>query len=357
MPESLSKEVGGLPLKPLNGNQPKDPISPRNTSMGVFAEGGKSLWTNVTPLVSKSKLALYEIDCQPKGRLTKREERWLVDAFRLHCHIEPCLGRLVFLDTKHFITCDYNESCDGNFHSWTIDRQEHRPNKFYKRIYLGNDQSKKTWSMLTGCPAWIGVQENDYDEDLKYRAGSTLGSFQARANCRVVEHLDLAKVTGTASETERFAPALNRFASAFQRFYIPKNPTVAMSNPFISENVVVHGNKTFDFATQGQSIGFGLESRAGIGSTIRPASDGLISVQKPCKRVFYAPSKLSTFIAIHKPNFAMDSTKHIEELSDIIRGLRIRVKQANGHVRLATICGITPTCPTDTLFYLADEGA
>lgn len=62
MPESLSKEVGGLPLKPLNGNQPKDPISPRNTSMGVFAEGGKSLWTNVTPLVSKSKLALYEID-------------------------------------------------------------------------------------------------------------------------------------------------------------------------------------------------------------------------------------------------------------------------------------------------------
>ena len=129
-----------------------------------------------------------------------------------------------------------------------------------------------------------------------------------------------------------------------------------MSNPSISEHVVVHGNKTFDFATQGQSIGFGLESRAGIESAIRPASDGLISVQKPCKRVFYAPLKLSTFIAVHKPNFAIDSTKHIEELGDIVRGLRIRVKQANGHARLRTICGVTLTCPTDTLFYLANEG-
>ena len=199
MPGSLFKEEGGLPPKPLNGNQPKGPISSTNMSMGVFAKGGKSLWTNAAPLVSKSKLALYEIECQPKGRLTKREERWLIDAFRLQCHIEPCLGRLVFLDAKHFVTCDYNEVFDGSFHSWIIDRQEHRPNKFYKRIYFGNDQEEKMWSMLTGCLPWTGAKENDYDEDLKYRAGSTLRSFQARASCRIVERLDFAKVTGTAS--------------------------------------------------------------------------------------------------------------------------------------------------------------
>ncbi len=182
-------------------------------------------------------------------------------------------------------------------------------------------------------------------------SSSSLGSFPAFAICRAVEYLDFAGINGIPPA------AIQRFASALEHFYVPKNQNVPTGKPFTGDQIVIHGNKTFDFARAGRSIGFRLECRFGTTSSIRPSSDGFISIVTPCKRVFYAPLKLSTFIAVHKPDFAMDSSKDIQDLNDVLRGLCLKVKQANGFERLASICEVNSTCPTDTMFRLADDGS
>ncbi len=315
-------------------------------SMDIKTRTGTALWTNVLPLAPKVKLSLYEISCQPKVTLTKLEEQWLVQAFLKCCHIEPCYGRLVFVDSKHFMTFNHLHSFDGEIYKGIIDRHEYRRDDSYKRTYT---RGQKVWSKLSNASPTNDTGESHVVEDLNGGASSSLGSFQAWASCRVIEHLDFVEMGGKA-------PAAQKFASALQQFYIPRNPAVIPGKLLKSEDFVVHGNKTFDFTKSGRSIGSGLECRFGTTLSVRPSSNGLTHIATPCKRVFYAPLKLSTFIAVHKPNFVMDSSKDIQDLNDVLRGLRVKIRQANGVERLTSICEVSSTCPTDTMFRLADSG-
>ena len=341
----------------VSGHKPRGSISLERKVRDIVTISGNSLWTNVSPLFSKSKLSLYEISCHSKGRLTKLEERWLIQAFRTEYNIVARLGSLVFVDNKHFMTFN-NENCfDGNIYYGNIKRQDYRPDESYKRIYIGREPGRMVWSLLEGQH---NKSENDHLDDqisttgssitsmTSAASGKSLGSIQVYASCRAVGHFDFTELSGTA-------PTIKKFASALERFELPRSATGAASNPFIREQLVVHGNKTFDFATKGQSIGFGLESRAGIESTIRTSSDGLMNIVTSCQRVFYAPLKLSTFIARHKPDFAIDSCGDIEDLNDTLRGLCIMVKKANGGEKLGRICAVTSTCPADTFFRPSDK--
>lgn len=305
-----------------------------------------ALWTNVLPLAPKVKLSLYEIRCQPKMTLTKLEEKWLVQAFLKCCHIEPCYGRLVFVDSKHFVTFNHLRSFDGEVYKGIIDRHEYRRDDSYKRTFT---RGHKVWSKLSNASSTNDTGESHAVQVLNGGASSSLGSFQAWASCRVIEHLDFAEMCGKA-------PAAQRFASALQQFYIPRNPAMTPGKLSKGEDFVIHGNKSFDFTKVGRSIGFGLECRFGTTLLVRPSSSGLTYVATPCKRVFYAPLKLSTFIAVHKPNFLMDSSEDIQDLNNVLRGLRVKIRQANGVERLTSICEVSSTCPTDTMFRLADSG-
>ena len=342
------------------GHQPHKSMCSGSKTVEVVTKSVRSLGTNVIPLITKSKLSLYEISSNPKAHLTKGEQRWLVEGFREQMGIEPCLGSLILLDNRHFLTFNHSESFDGRIHHGTIDRQEYRPGKNYKRIYIGNEPGRKLWSSLEMLPRKNEIGSNLSDDGSSSDGssvvsvnsgafGTATGSFKVYASCRAISHVDFTDVNGTV-------PTNERFASALEHCYLPKTPTMAINNPFIVEHLVFHGNKTFDFTTKGQSIGFGLERRAGIISAIRPSSDGLIDIVTPCQRVFYAPMKLSTFISMHKPDFAIDSAQHIEALNVVLRGLRVKVKKANGGEKFATIRVVTSTCPSDTFFCLADNG-
>lgn len=342
LPEIQGTEAPGVEatVKLMEGHEKDNPTLAGTKSMEIKTGSSTALWTNVLPLIPKGKWSLYEISCQPKVTLTKLEERWLVKAFLRCFRIEPCYSRLVFVDSNHFMTFNHHRSFDGEVYSGIIDRQEHRRDESYKRTYTGGE---KVWSKLSN------TGESHVVEDLKGGASSSLGLFQAWVSCRVIEHLDFVEMGGKAL-------AAQKFASALQQFYIPRD-SVAMNGKLLkSEDFVVHGNKTYDFTKAGRSIGFGLECRFGTTLSVRPSSDGLTRIATPCKRVFYAPLKLSTFIAVHKPNFAMDSSKDIQDLNGVLRGLRVKIRQANGVERLTSIFEVNSTCPTDTMFRLAHSG-
>ena len=311
-----------------------EPEPPRSN---VVATCSKSWWTNVVRVMNNSKLTIYQIECQSGTNLTRIEEKWLVEGFLEHFHIKPCFGRLVFLDRKHFMTINYEKCFDGKSYCGT-----------FERIYTGGEHPKMVWSKLTNHPRYSVAHEIQPAEDPPGNpAALFLASFEAYASCLTVNRIDFTKIDGNASE-------IQAFASACERSYIPQNPILAVRNSLASEQSVIHGNRIFDFTLSGLSIGFGLECRTGTFSRVRPCSDGLVKIVAPCHRVFYAPMKLSSFIAAHKPDFAMDSGENIKELGNVLRGLRIKIKQANGSERLTTINGVTSTCPSDTIFRLAD---
>lgn len=304
---------------------------------------------NVLPPISNGVVYLCTISCKPAA-MPAKEKRMLIKEFLQHLNIKPCLGQVVFLNGHTFLTNDLHHRLNRRLFLGSFC---HRRSKFHEKFKLVNTCSEmqpRVWSSLYHCTL---TEKSPAASKLPGRpAHDNLKPFEASASC-TVETINFSDLCGPKRHQE--PQDFMKYISDFNNMYSPGLPSVAPDAPG-QEQIVVHGNRTFDFGQPGYSLGFGLEARTGTLLVIRATEKGLVRVVTPCQRIFFAPMKASTFMIAHWPDYALDPIKASAELDSVFRGLRVVVRQANGVERSATVSEVSLTCPQDTAFEFFEKG-
>lgn len=311
-------------------------------------EDGRTLLTNVLSPMLHGVVYLCRISCKPAW-LAKQEKRMLIKEYLQAFNIAPCLGHLVFLNGHTFLTTDQprlsRHALVGSF-----SRRTSKIDEKSKPTSYDSELQPRFWSSLchgrpTDRPHAVPVptvrERNDTTEPFEASARCTVETFNFSSLYNPKKH------QGTRD--------LKRYISDFNNQYSPGLPNIAPDAPR-EEQIVIHGNRTFDFGQAGYSLGFGLEARNGALLSVRINEKGLIRMVTPCQRIFFASMKASSFMTAHWPDYALDPTKASANFDSVLRGLRVAVQQANGVQRHATVSEVSLTCPSDTVFEIVDRG-
>ncbi|KAI9874207.1 MAG: hypothetical protein M1830_010079, partial [Pleopsidium flavum] len=302
----------------------------------------------------------YEIICEPLNVLAKKEKRLLEKAFLQEFCIEPHKGSVAFLDGHTFLTSKLYQGLENCVLVGTINRRLEKPDGPFKPIYLERESGEggqviKAWSSFT--KGFCFGDEFSRKDTLYRNEDPKIGSqiMMVRASAAVKE-LDPEALLELLSKPSN-PSAVAQYTEALSCLSISNNPErITLLNALNSPSLVVHGNKVFDFTWPEDSLGYGLESRTGVNHDIRTTHKDLIRAILPCHRVFYSPIKVSNFIAEHLPGLAFTSSKAIDLLRTLLRGLRVQVQRSQRKTRFATISGIAETRPSETFFELMSAG-
>lgn len=304
--------------------------------------------TNVLPPLSSGVVYLCKISCKPAA-MPAQQKRMLIKEFLHHLNVTPCLGQLFFLNGCTFLTKD---SClrtplIKNLLLGSFSRRTSRVDEKSKLIRNG---SESFWSNL-----YHGRLNQKPHVLSKVPVSDTYDNsepFEASASC-TVETIDFSNFCGP--KRHQGTRDLKKYVSDFNNLYFPGPPNIVPDAPE-REQIIVHGNKTFDFRQAGYSLGFGLEVRNGALLIVRATEKGLVRVVSPCQRVFFAPMKASSFMTAHWSDYALDPIKASADFDSVLRGLCVVVQQANGVKRRAIVSEVLRTCPSDTVFEVVDRG-
>lgn len=335
--ESAQRKQRRTGKSPLALNQFDPPKQPDST-----------VQTNVLPPISIGVVYLCRISCKPAA-MPAQQKRMLIQEFLHHLNVTPCLGQLVFLNGRTFLTKDpylrtplIKNLFLGSFSC--------RTSKVDEKSKLIRNGSESFWSNL-----YHGRLIQKPHAISKVPVRDTYDNsepFEASASC-TVETIDFSNFCGP--KRHQGTRDLKKYISDFNNLYSPGLPNIAPDAPE-REQIIVRGNKTFDFRQVGYSLGFGLEVRNGALLIVRATEKGLVRVVSPCQRIFFAPMKASSFMTAHWPDYALDPIKASADFDSVLRGLCVVVQQANGVKRRATVSEVLRTCPSDTVFEVVDRG-
>lgn len=305
-----------------------------------------SVQTNVLPPISNGMVYLCRISCKPAA-MPAQEKRMLIREYLQCLNIIPCLGRVVFLNGYTFMTKDLDPRLNRyTFHGSFCHRRSRFDEKS-KLISNSPEMLSRIWSNLDQCKL---IERSRGMSKLAVKdTYDNLKGFEASASC-TVETFNFSDLCSPRRPRD-----LKKHIADLNNLYSPGLPTMSPDAPE-EEQIVVHGNRTFDFRQAGHSLGFGLEARDGALLIVRATEKGLVRVVTPCQRIFFAPIKVSSFMTAHLPDFALDPIKAAEDFDSIFRGLHVVVKQANGFERRAIVSEVSRTCPGDTVFEVFERG-
>lgn len=305
--------------------------------------------TNVLPPISDGVVYLCKISCRPAA-MPGQEKRMLIKEFLQYLNITPCLGRVVFLNGHTFLTKDLHPKLA---HGLFLGSFWHRRSKFDEKSKLISNDSEMQPSVWSNLYGRLTQRSQAVSRSAVKHVYDNLEILEASASC-TVEKFDFSDLCSPRKH-QGTTRDLKKYISDFNNLYSPGLPSTALDAPE-QEQIVVHGNKTFDFRRAGYSLGFGLEVRNGALLVVRATEKGLVRVVTPCQKVFFAPMKASSFMTAHWPNCALDPIKASADFNSVFRGLRVLVRQANGVERRATVSEVSFTCPSDTVFDVFEGG-
>lgn len=305
-----------------------------------------SVQTNVLPPISNGMVYLCRISCKPAA-MPAQEKRMLIKEYLQCLNIIPCLGRVVFLNGHTFMTKDLDPRLNRYLFHGSFCHRGSRFDEKSKLISNSAQMQSRVWSNLDQCK--LIERPRGMSKFAVEDTNDNLNGFEASASC-TVETLKFSDLCSLRNPRD-----LKKYNADLNNLYSPGLPTISPGAPE-HKQIVVHGNRTFDFRQAGHSLGFGLEARDGALLIVRATEKGLVRVVTPCQRIFFAPIKVSSFMTAHLPVFALDPIKAAEDFDSILRGLHVVVRQANGVERRAIVSEVSRTCPSDTVFEVFESG-